>query len=129
MGVLDGALGRVANTLIGKFGRPAVLLRPGSGGRYDPDTGRVVGGTASVEIPCEVVFQVYADSQVDGTVIRAGDRVALVSRLRLQGSVAAHEPVPQSDVLVEGGRTWQIVRLSGISSGEQEAVYSLQVRR
>lgn len=132
MGVLDAALGKVAQTLIGKFGRPAVIVRQGAGGGYNARTGTITGAATEFSIPCEVVFEEYTESQVDGTLIRAGDRVALVSRLRIQATEdasASPEPIPQSDVLTEGGRTWQIVRVTGISSGEQEAVYKLQVRR
>lgn len=125
MGSLDSALGQVAKTLVKFGGRPATLVRPGPGGAYVPATGRVTGASPdTLSYPCEVVFAEYSASQIDGTLIRAGDRRAIVSRLRL-----GTEPVPNSDTLVEGGRTWQIVRLVGYSSGSQEAAFECQVRR
>lgn len=117
-------MGQVARTLVGTFGRSATLRRPGGGGGYNPATGLIEAPGSSTDYTCEVVFEDFAQAQIDGTLVRAGDRKALVSRLRL-----GTEPVPQSDVLIEGGRTWQIVRLLGYSSGAQEAAYTLHVRR
>lgn len=121
MSVLDRAMGRVAKTLTKKFGRPAVLRRAGTA-IYDPPTGQAFKSTS--DIACEVVFEEFSEGQHDGTLVQAGDRKAIVARMRINV-----EPKPDADVLIEGGRTWRIVRLLGFSSGAQEAAYSLQVRR
>ncbi len=124
MGTLDGALGGVAQTLIRTFGRSATLIRPGSSGSFDTASLTITGAGSPTSYSCFVVFAEYTQSQIDGTLIKAGDRKAVVSRLAL-----GVEPLPQSDTLYEGGRTWQIISLIGYSSGEQEAAYELQVRR
>lgn len=122
MATLDKPMGRVAKTLLKKFGRPAVLKRAGTA-TYDPATGRANAPTPT-DIPCEIQFEDFSESQHDGTLVQVGDRKALVSRLRI-----AVEPAPDSDKLVEGGRVWRIVRIIGYSSGESEAAYALHVRR
>jgi hypothetical protein len=122
--ILDGPMGQLAATLTGQFGRPATLRRPGSGGSYSPTTGTITGGAAEGNYPCSVVFEEFGEGQIDGTLVQLGDRKAIVARQTL-----GVEPVPQSDTLLEGGRTWQIVRVMGYSSGAQEAAYSLHVRR
>lgn len=131
MGILDAPLGQVANTLLGTFGRPAVLVRPGSGGEYNPTTLSVEGRGTDLELACSVVFEEFSQSRVDGTLIQQGDRKALVSRVKLQEGTTAPEPVPGSDYLRESGngRTWQIVSVLGFSTGDSEAAYSLHVRR
>lgn len=122
--ILDGPMGRVADTLTRQFGRPATIQRPGAGGAYDPATGNITGGTGPTLIPCRVVFEEFGESQIDGTLVREGDRKALVARQAI-----GTEPEPGSDLLVEGGRTWQIIGVRGYSSGATEAAYSLHVRR
>ncbi len=102
MGLLDAPMAKVAQTLTKKFGRAAVLVRPGSG-TPNPKTGKVEAAGPDTSIPCEVVFTEFSAFQIDGTLIRAGDRKAIVSRLRIEGAVTASEPVPNRDKLT-GGR-------------------------
>ena len=122
MGVLDGPMAAVAKTMVGTFGRPATLKRY-SAAAYDDSTGKSSGGTPT-DVSCSVVFEEFAQSQIDGTLIRAGDRKAIVSRSELGA-----EPRPDRDEMVIGGQTWRIVRVVGHSSGEQEAAYTLHLRR
>jgi hypothetical protein len=124
MGVLDGALGSVAQNLLGTFGRSATLKRPGTAGTYNASTGTYSGGAAATEVSCSVVFSDFNVTQIDGTMVKLGDRKALVSRVALGA-----EPVPGKDTLVVDGATWEIVRVVGYSSGEQEAAFEMQVRR
>ena len=121
MATLDRPMGRLAKTLLKKFGRAAVLKRAGAAA-YDTPTGRAFA--SNTDITCEVVFEEFSESQHDGTLVQAGDRKALVSRIRI-----GVQPTPDSDTLVEGGRTWRIVQVLGYSSGAEEAAYSLHVRR
>lgn len=122
MGVLDGPMGALAQTMIGQFGRPAIIRRAGES-RFDTSNLRVT--TGDWDVHCSVVMTDFAESEVDGTLIQRGDRKAMVSRLKI-----GFEPVPNSDRLVEGGRVWTIVGpVKGFSSGEKEAAYELQVRR
>lgn len=122
MGVLDGPMAEVAKTLTGTFGRAATLKRY-STPVYDDVTGKTSSGTPT-DVPCSVVLSEYSDARIDGTLIRAGDRRAIVSRTEV-GS----KPVADRDTLVLGSETWRIVRVRAYSSGEQEAAFELQLRR
>lgn len=124
MGALDAPLAGVAKTLLGTFGRSATLYRAGTPGEYNTATGAIEGDSTPAGYPCEIAFSDYADSQIDGTVIKVGDRKAIVSRLRL-----GITPLAQSDTIAEGGRTWQIINVRGYSTGAQEAAYQMQLRR
>lgn len=125
MSVLDGPMGQLAATLIDSVGlgsRPATLRRTAaSDGGYNAG---VAGGGAVTDYACRVAFAEYGQGQIDGTLIRAGDRKAIASRVTL-----TVEPDPARDTLIESGRTWQIVAVKGFSSGAQEAAYEMQVRR
>ena len=127
MSILDGPMGKLAKTLIDDVqlgSRAATLTRPGSDGAYNPATGQIEGGGSPQAFTCRVVFDEFSEAQIDGTLVQAGDRKAIVARETL-----GTEPVPQSDTLTEDGRTWQIMRVIGYSSGAQEAAYTLHLRR
>jgi hypothetical protein len=123
MSILDGPMGRLADTLTRQFGRVVYVVRPGSE-EYDPATGRPGRLNLPVRVPVTAVIEDYVASEIDGTLILAGDRKALVPRVQL-----GFEIVPGADKLLVGGEEWSIVRVVGYSSGDQEAAYTLQVRR
>lgn len=121
MAVLDGPMGQVAASLLGTFGRAATLRRaPSNEIEY---TGIESEGAATT-YPCSVVFEEFNESRIDGSTVQQGDRKAIVAR-----STLTVQPNPTTDVLIEGGRTWRIVGVTGYSSGSQEAAYALHVRR
>lgn len=122
MAILDKPMGKLAKTLTGKFGRSATLKHVSGQPLYNTATGTV--SESATSIPCTVVFSEFTDKQIDGTLVKQGDRKAVVSRLDINV-----EPAPDKSVLIEGGRTWKIVRVIGYSSGAQEAAYELHVRR
>lgn len=119
---LDGAMGKLARKVIRQFGRSCVVVRKGEG-FYDHSLGRDTHPEIE-RIACHAAITSYSEREIDGTLIQQGDRRALVGRTAL-----GYEPTPMVDTLIEGGRTWLIVRLSGFSSGSQEAAYELQLRR
>jgi hypothetical protein len=121
MGVLDGPLGKVTSSVIGTFGRPATFRRP-AGGDYNPATGDVDGSTDG-DTPCSISFVGFGQTSIPDTLIQAGDRAALVPRVDI-----TVQPIPRSDQIIEGGRTWEIEHVSGISTGEQEAMYECLLR-
>jgi hypothetical protein len=121
---LTGPLRGVARTLLGTFGGAATLRRPGADGSYDPATGQITGGSSAADYPCEVQLVEFRESQIDGTLIKAADKKALVSSLRL-----GVDPVPQSDVLIVGDETWQILGDAPASSGTTPVLHTLHVRR
>lgn len=122
MGTLDGAMGKLAQTMVQKFGRPATISRKGEGFR-DSTLGKTTHAETS-SISCHVVLNEFNVREIDGTLVQHGDRKGIVSRLAV-----GYEPTINRDTLTEGGREWKILRLIGYSSGEQEAAYELHLRR
>lgn len=122
MAILDKPMGKLAKTLTSKFGRSATLKHVAGRPLYNTATGTV--SETATSISCTVVFGEFTEKQIDGTLVKQGDRKAVVSRLDINV-----EPAPDKSVLIEGGRTWKIVRVIGYSSGAQEAAYELHVRR
>ena len=95
---------------------PATLRRS-SGGAYDPVTGSTAGTT--VDIPCGIVLDSWEQRQIDGDVVRVGDRRAFV-----RASELGIEP-STDDQLVIGGRTWQVL---AVSTDPALVLYELHVR-
>lgn len=129
MGLLDGPMGALAQTLVGKFGRSATITRPGTTTRNPADGGVVVVSEA-VAVSCEVVLEEFDERQVDGTLVQVGDRKAIVSRARMEtDGGSGFVPQPNRDTLTESGNNWRILRVLGYPSGSQEAAFTLHVRR
>jgi hypothetical protein len=70
-------LGNAVINLLQKYGSALTLTRS-VGAAYNPSTGAVAGGTPT-NFTVQGVFINYTDENVDGTVVRAGDRRLLVS--------------------------------------------------
>jgi hypothetical protein len=70
-------LGQDVAQLLQDFGSDLTLTRR-VGGSYAPATGLVTGGTPT-DFTVRAVFINYKDANVDGTVVRMGDRRLLVS--------------------------------------------------
>lgn len=120
-GALDKAARAAAKIAVGIAGRTAILrTKPAAEAHY---TGTAPTGTPT-DYPCEVVISEWDESQVDGTLVKAGDRKALVSALRI-----GVEPTQDRDVLVMNGVDWRVVGVRAIASGEQEAAFWLHIRR
>jgi len=74
---VDVMLAQDVVSLLKDFGSPLTLLRPGVGA-YNPATGKTAAATPT-SFTVQGVFISYEDGNVDGTVVRAGDRRLLVS--------------------------------------------------
>lgn len=123
MSVLDGVMGRLADTLTTTFGRSVALWSPGVDGAYDPATGQVTGSAAPTSTPVRIV---YDDSRLDlfpETLIQGGERVGIVAR------VQAGFPVAGRDQIRDGAEVYEVVMVMPYSSGEQEAAFALLLRR
>ena len=121
MTILDGPMAQLAQTLLGTFGGShgtGVLDRAVSG-EYDPGT-REVSTTWTAHV-CNVVVEEYHANQIDGTLIKAGDKRALIARRDI-----GFEPTAGKDRLRIGAEQWEIVRVEG---DPVRATYTLQVRR
>lgn len=89
-----------AKRLLDRFGQTGSISRSTPGG-YDPET----GPTAPVELqaPCTVALLEFNNRQIDGELVKVGDRRALIT------PDAAFEP-DAGDVLTVGSEAVQVVR-------------------
>ena len=121
MTILDGPMGQLAQNLLGTFGgsHGTAALDRAVSSEYDPETRKVE--TVWTAYVCNVVVDEYRASQIDGTLIKAGDKKALIARLDV-----GFEPTAGKDRLRIGNEQWEIV---DVGSDPVRATYSLQVRR
>lgn len=122
MSVLDGPMANVAKSLVGTFKRSATLRWYGAS-FYDDSTGK--NSPTPTDVSCAISPpQAYSLSQIDGTLIKAGDMHFIVARTGI-----GREPKANRDEFIIGSQTWFIVRVMPISSGESDAAYDVHVRR
>jgi hypothetical protein len=85
--------------------------------------GNLAGGKAAVETSyaAKGIISSYQDNQIDGTIIKKGDR-----RVLLMGRSIASDQVPEpNDKVTIEGRTYQIV---AVDSDPARATYTCQAR-
>lgn len=109
-----------ADELITEFGQ-TVTLKVSAGTAYDPETGAsVVTYTDQPGHGCVVDFD---KKLIDGTKVRIGDKLVLLSPLGVS------EP-KDGDQLVIGAETWQLVPPVTVTAPAGVAVlYEIQVRK
>ena len=114
------ALEDTAVRLIAKFGRDASILLKGSAADTpsEPWDGAVSEGVPET---VKAVFLDFADNQIDGTVIQAGDQRVLVAA---KGNPA----IDTADSIIDGGRRWRVVNAELLKPGNTEYLWTLQVR-
>ncbi len=91
-------------------------------GTYDPATGATSGTPTSHTVTATPPLD-YDVKFIDGDVVRVGDTYLYVA-----GSGLGFTPKPGFSV-VTGGRTWRVVAVRDLRSGEQTAAWELQLRR
>jgi|GEM_PF-1549567 len=115
---LDGPLPALALQLIRQFGEPATLTYV-TRGSYDPATGTATKTSSAVEV--SALVEHYRTHELGGT-IQAGDLKVIVPAKDLTK--------PETDDrFTIGSRTYQVVNVKPVYSGELVAIYQLQVRR
>jgi hypothetical protein len=105
------------NTLLQRYGSDLTLVRQ-VGGTYNPATGTLSGGTPT-NYTVRGVFINYRDENVDGSVIRMGDRRLLVSP---QGSTT----VPAIGDVVGG---MKLVDVRSYAPNDVAIAWACQARR
>ena len=121
-GALDKVMRSVAKNLIGSFGTTAVITTY-TGGTYDPITDATIPGEGvQTVITCSPPSE-YKSYVIDGTRIQTGDMKILIPAL-------VYETAPTTDQTVTiRGDTYKVIGVMPISSGNQEAVWEVQLRR
>ena len=106
-----------ASSLIREFGAAGTLTR--SAGTYSPST-----GIASTSDTTQSVFAAlfpYGDKYIDGALILASDRKALIS------VAAATAPQP-GDKLTWGSESFTVVNAKNLAPARVNCIYQCQVR-
>lgn len=88
---------------------------------YDPATGKNTTSNSDTTVKITPPNP-YAQNRIDGTLIQIGDQMIMMS------SNSGIEP-QLSDKFIISGKTWQIVMVKPIVSGEQTAAYEIQLRQ
>lgn len=110
---------QTAERLIKRFGQSASLklTTPGDGPAYNP------GEPTVTTYPCTLAIFDYRNSERDGTLIRAGDKLVYLST---EGLSVTPET---SDHLVIGGLDHSIVEVQPLSPAGTAVYFQVQVRR
>lgn len=120
---LDRAIPPVALRLIRQFGKRVNVLYSGNDPAYDPATGTTSGGDP-VGVEVHAVIESYSDQvSAASDAIQRGDRKVVVAALDLP------EPPDTSSAVVIDDVEHSVVDVTTIYSGEEAAIYTLQVRR
>jgi hypothetical protein len=116
---LDGPLRNVAKALLGQFGKPG-LVEYLSTGTYNPTTGEASQSTSRATV--SGVVEDYSAKEIDGTTVLRGD---------LKWTIPAKDvtrPAPNDMVTLDDVR-YTVITSRSHYSGEQEALYQVQLRK
>jgi hypothetical protein len=112
--------GLVANA-IQQFGMPMTLSTE-TAGVYDPATG-VISNPTKVESPVSGLIMEYDSKDIDGSVIKIGDKKVLMT-------ASDTTPEPTSDyTLTMGDKDWAVINCNPIAPAGLAIVYEVQVRK
>jgi len=102
-------------------GFPLITLRKVSTG--DRSTANPSQGRTITKTPYQArgILASYADRQIDGTIVKTGDRNVLIVAGTLPDNI---EPKPQDEIVAETA-TWKVIN---VSRDPAAATYSCQVR-
>ncbi len=112
----------LALELINEAGKQ-VAFKTVSQGAYDAATGKVAGGTVSTFSSKVSPPEAYHQRYIDGDTVQVGD----VS-IMLPSASAGFVPAINTVVTIDG-LEWRVVGFNPVYSGEQVALYKLQLRR
>ncbi|EMD2987117.1 hypothetical protein ACK842_004598 [Salmonella enterica] len=106
------------SALIKKYGYSLSLVRPAKSG-IDPATGDRMAGEDSLLYSVTGIDQQYRQSEIDGTLIKTGDKKILLT---------AETAPEQGDYLTDGLSRWNIITITPVKPASDVLLYSLQVR-
>ncbi|EJJ4071334.1 hypothetical protein VQ248_004496 [Salmonella enterica] len=106
------------SALIKKYGYSLSLVRPAKSG-IDPATGDRMAGEDSLLYSVTGIDQQYRQSEIDGTLIKTGDKKILLT---------AETAPEQGDYLTDGLYRWNIITITPVKPANDVLLYSLQVR-
>ena len=115
-----------ANRLLRGKGQSLTLTRI-TAGTYDPATGGMTGATTSTQSAYGAIFD-YGAKQIDGTLIKAGDKQLLLSPFKTDGT-ALTAPV-LGDTVTVGSIVYTLVEpLKEINPAGTTVMYEVNLRK
>ena len=118
MAILDAPLGKVAKKVIDKLGTSATLTYVTTG-TYDRTTRKATPSATTASV--NGVFRTYRLDEL-GALIQAGDAEFIIPAKGLTA------PRPKDTVTI-ASVVWQIVRVGSVMSGDDEALFTLHLRK
>ena len=115
------AKARAVREKLKSAGYQVTLRRPGSE-TFDPVTGETVPGIP-VDYTAYVLEQSYRIDQIDGTLVKRGDR-----KFMLTLEDMSKTPQPASDTLVVSGKVLSIIAADPFQPGGVPIYYTVQAR-
>jgi len=109
-----------AKRLIARRGL-AMTLKVTTKGTYDPNT-RLFGADTVTDHPCVGIVEDYNLKDIDGTVIKHGDK-----KITIAASDLTVTPLAEN-LLVIGTETWQVVRNKPLAPAGIPVIHTVQVR-
>lgn len=86
-------------------------------GSYNPTTGATGAGTVTVSVA--TILDNWKQDQIDGTIVKVGDRIA-----KIRANQLGFEPSADDEITMQG-RRWMVMRYSTDPAG---VVYDVHVR-
>ena len=103
----------------------AVTITKRTAGAYDPATGGATV-TTTTETGTGAVFE-YGNKNIDGSLIKVGDKQLLLSAFRAAGG-ALTAPVVNDTVTLASGTVYTITQVKALSPGGMDVLYDCNLR-
>lgn len=119
----------LAERLILENGRDLTIIKVDRGNPVSAsEPWRASDNTAEVQIPVTGVFVEFEMEDIDGTIVRRGDKRVLVAAIDIEQANKAAEDVENFDKLLDGTVSWKIEHAEIIEPGSLTILYDLHVR-
>jgi hypothetical protein len=113
---------KLGSTLIRKFGTTITITQTDAGG-YDEATQTEVSTTVTYTgVPA--LFEDFKAFDIDGDMVKHGDL-----KVHIPAADFDTEPQKGRHTITTAGRTYTVERTLGTPSGNQQALWTIQVRR
>ena len=108
---------------IAASGATIQVVKPHTGGTYNPATDTYGAGTATVTVDTYGVMTQYSERFIDGTVIQQGDKRVLIPAKNMTFTLAQGHKIRIS------GSYWDVVNPNPVEPGGEVIIYKAQVRQ
>ena len=103
----------------------SLTLTKVTAGTYNPATGGMTGGTTSTQLAYGAVFE-YGNKNIDGTLIKVGDKQLLLSAFKTDGT-ALTAPVVNDTVTI-GGIVYTVTQVKSLAPAGTIVLYDCNLR-